>query len=95
MTSDAPTEMLDVNEELEAWEADDHLLLIITEFDHELYRSWLSARLKTEVKWPKDILDASMHKCRTAFKRVPLELRKASKEWLLEHGWTSEDPGDL
>lgn len=43
----------------------------------------------------KTILEASMHKARTAAKSLPIEARKVSKAWLLEHGFTSLDDGDL
>jgi len=41
------------------------------------------------------VLEASMHKARTAAKSLPIEVRKVSKAWLLEHGFTSLDDGDL
>jgi hypothetical protein len=43
----------------------------------------------------RDVLEVSIHKSRTAITNLPLEVRKASKAWLTEHGYHSLDDGDL
>jgi hypothetical protein len=38
---------------------------------------------------------AAMHKAITAIVTLPIEYRRQSKQWLTEHGYQSEDDGDL
>jgi len=42
-----------------------------------------------------DVFENGFHKARTAAKSLPMEVRKVSKAWLLERGFTSWDDGDL
>lgn len=54
-----------------------------------------SASLVNLMSPDKKTLEVSMHKARTAAKSLPIEARKVSKAWLLEHGFTSLADGDL
>lgn len=74
---------------------DPELLLIVTEFDYQKYQEWLKTHLDTGQTWPREILEVSMHKCRTYMPSCPMELRIESKKWLIDHEWTSEDSGDI
>jgi hypothetical protein len=38
---------------------------------------------------------ASMHKVITAVVALPIEYRRQSKQWLIAHGYRSDDDGDL
>lgn len=43
----------------------------------------------------REVTEIMLHKCRTAVLKLPIELRKASKQWLAERGMKSLDDGDL
>jgi hypothetical protein len=42
-----------------------------------------------------DVFECSFHKARTGAKSLPLEVRKISKAWLTQRGFSSMDDGDL
>ncbi len=43
----------------------------------------------------RKVAEIALHKARTGAKSLPLEMRKASKAWLVERGYKSFDDGDL
>lgn len=43
----------------------------------------------------EEVFWASVHKARTAVRTLPIEARQESKRWLLEHGYRSEDDGEV
>lgn len=42
-----------------------------------------------------EIAEVALHKSRTAVTSLPIEMRRASKAWLMENGYQSMDDGDL
>lgn len=43
----------------------------------------------------REVTEIMLHKCRTAVKSLPIELRQASKKWLLDRGMKFFDDGDV
>lgn len=43
----------------------------------------------------RHVAEMMMHKARTGSTSLPMELRRASKQWLLARGYSSLDDGDV
>jgi hypothetical protein len=43
----------------------------------------------------RHVLEIMLHKARTAVYSLPMEVRSASKRWLLERGYEPHDDGDV
>ena len=43
----------------------------------------------------RDMLEVTMHKAITASRTLPMQVRAASKSWLLQRGYHALDDGDI
>lgn len=57
----------------------------------------LDAYLRAHGRAPSsmDAVELALHKARTAAETLPMEIRSASKKWLLDRGFHSLDDGDV
>lgn len=62
--------------------------------DEQVWREYYN---KYDIPLPRDhvVFLASVHKARTAIPTLPIEKRRASKVWLLAHGFHAFDDGEI
>jgi hypothetical protein len=45
--------------------------------------------------WSRHMAEVALHKARTAVNSLPVDVRRASKQWLVERGYQPFDDGEV
>jgi hypothetical protein len=85
--------MSELNDEITKFNAERDAILISGDLDAML--AFVRRQRPDFTPTSPEVLEIMLHKGRTAVRSLPMEMRSASKRWLVERGYGSYDDGDV